>query len=385
MRQDDQRRFHSMYSDNGTQPDRRFGIFLECDVPGASKLVDEILSDLDKTEYGIPWMRGLDVHKRILVSDYLYQCAYSVETNLVEAKLHLLEWLGARERDNARIADAVSYNGMDFNIKMPPAVAPIDELHSKLTDLHVAGFFRAIGSSLDCLSSLIAGVLGLPTNLRLCGVGSMERALRNIPETAHDLQTKFSMSYESCKNDSGPNDWLNWTNLLRNMLVHRGRRMIYHGLVQRSNPLLDQHGNTILRCDATMHLPTCPDRTDVEAWIQGPESVLSEDAEQTLRGVFKSSLQFERKICLELVDIWIFRRSNPDLIHQPDEQWTDRINESSFNGYAPSASIVNGEAIILNPIVKERMISAAVIDQQRDLWNKSPYVNDQGVENSQPS
>ena len=49
-----------------------------------------------------------------------------------------------------------------------------DELPRKLEDMHICGFFRAIGSSLDCLGAAIIGVLALPNNLRKADIGDAE-------------------------------------------------------------------------------------------------------------------------------------------------------------------------------------------------------------------
>jgi hypothetical protein len=376
MRREDIKRFEEPYADDRIEADRRFHKFNQADIPGANTLVREILHDLDESTYGVRWMTGLPDQERVLISDYLYQCAYSIETNMVEAKLHILEWLDARDKHNKRIADVVSYEGGELKQKMPPALAPIDELPSRLGDLHVCGFFQAIGSSLDCLSALVVGVLGLPTGLRRCDVGTMEAALERIPKTAPAQQSGFPDFYDSTKSGAGPDDWLNWTNQVRNMLIHRGRRIIHHSLVQRANPLLDSKGKTILRCDATTHLPKDPDRTDVEAWIRSPDIVLSEDAGVTLNGVFVSCSKFEREICERLVSVWQDRRTNPALIAQPDLQWDQNIRSSNFNGYKPSGGALRGPGVVVmsNPIVVQRMKSSAVMDQQRSLWTGSPYV-----------
>ena len=87
---------------------RRFDSAIGADIPSAGKLVEEIFNDLDTNTFGIRWWLSLPTEERILISDYLYQCVDSIETNLVEAKIHFLEWLGARDRGDERIADVIS-------------------------------------------------------------------------------------------------------------------------------------------------------------------------------------------------------------------------------------------------------------------------------------
>ena len=377
MRREDLTKLETPYQESKTEIDRRFHTALEADVPSANILVREILGDLDRTTYGIPWLTGITDQERVLISDYLYQCAYAIETNLVEANLHILEWFDARDHQNRRIADVVQYEGGEFKQKMPPALAPIDDLPARLGDMHVCGFFQAIGSSLDCLSAVVVGVLGLKSKLRRCDIGKMEQAFNKIPADGSVRQVEFPDFYEAQRKDAGPDDWLNWTNQMRNMLIHRGRRIIYHSLVQRCNPLLDSKGKTIMRSDATMHLPKDPDRSDVEAWIKDPNIVLSEDAGITLTGIFKSCRQFHESICERLVTVYRERRTDPPLITQPASQWDLDIRESSFEGYEPPRSSLDEDNVgMSHGTVLHRMISAAVMDQQRTFWEGSPYVTE---------
>jgi hypothetical protein len=152
MRQEEINKLKEPYTQPKSLLDRRFESAIGTDVPSASKLVVKILDDLDTQSFGISWWKSMPVEERILISDYLYQCAEGVEKNLVEAKLHYLEWLDARERMNNFIADSIKIDSSgDPYQKLPPVNAPIDELPNALEAMHICGFFRAIGSSLDCL------------------------------------------------------------------------------------------------------------------------------------------------------------------------------------------------------------------------------------------
>ena len=156
MRQEDVNKLDEPYTNSRVDTDRRFHSSIGADIPSAGVLVKEIFGDLDTQSFGIYWWASVNVEERILISDYLYQCAESIETNLVEAKLHYLEWLHARERHNERIADVISRTPYgEIQGQMPPSKAPIDDLPNKLEGMHVCGFFRAIGSSLDCLGGAI--------------------------------------------------------------------------------------------------------------------------------------------------------------------------------------------------------------------------------------
>ena len=109
MRQEEISKLNEPYTDTSSDVDRRFDSVIGADVPSSIKLFNEITADLDTQLFGISWWQT-SVQERILIGDYLYQCADGIEKNLVEAKLHYLEWLDVRERQNNRIADVLSLN-----------------------------------------------------------------------------------------------------------------------------------------------------------------------------------------------------------------------------------------------------------------------------------
>jgi len=52
----------------------------------------EIFDDLDGHVFSVGWWAPAPgTSRRILISDHLYNCVHSVEPNLIEARLHLLE------------------------------------------------------------------------------------------------------------------------------------------------------------------------------------------------------------------------------------------------------------------------------------------------------
>ena len=112
------------YAQEKNQIDRRFHSSIGADIPSAAKLVNEIFHDFDATFFGVSWWTSLPTEERILISDYLYQCANSIEVNLAEAKLHYMEWLDARNQANERIAyvQTVVKQGID---RLVPDSTPV--------------------------------------------------------------------------------------------------------------------------------------------------------------------------------------------------------------------------------------------------------------------
>lgn len=355
--------------------DNRFDSAIGADIPSAGKLIEEIFNDFDTDSFGISWWTSLPTEERILISDYLFQCVNGIGTNLVEAKLHYLEWLDTRKRNNEKIADAISRNlSGDFNFELSSPKSPLDELYQKLEELHICGFFRAIGSILDCLGATIIGVLALPKDLRKASINNAKEALKKIKDSGvSNLQTDFFDFYEEVKKSCEAEDWLEWTDQYRNMYVHRGRRTTYYGVVPRKIQLLDFEGQPNLRAESTMHLAKYPDRSDVEAFIKSKDINLSEDAEITLSGIFNSCRNLNENICERLLNIWQQRRSNPTLLEQPLKQWNDNFRQCNFLDYDSNSKPLDADAAFVNPILSRRMRSSLVLDSQRAFWSNSKW------------
>jgi hypothetical protein len=82
--------------------------------------------------------------RRILISDQFYCCADSVGGNMTEAALHWLEYLGASDRDNRRLADAVKMGPGGPVISPPRPRNALDQLCQESIRIHQAGIIRAL-------------------------------------------------------------------------------------------------------------------------------------------------------------------------------------------------------------------------------------------------
>ncbi|HKB68724.1 MAG TPA: hypothetical protein VKC61_22875 [Pyrinomonadaceae bacterium] len=356
--------------------DRRFYSSIGADVPHANELLEEIFSDLDENTFGVSWWMSLPTEERILISDYLYQCVDGIEKNLGEAKLHYFDWLEARDRQNERIGDVISRNPYgELEQKMPASHAAIDDLPNRLEALHLCGFFRAIGSSLDCLGAAIIGVLGLPTSLRRSDIIAAEKALAKITtpkNPSEQLQFDFTTFLETVKKDAGPEDWFEWTMQYRNMFVHRGRRIVYNQLKPREVLLFDHMEQVIPRSTSSLHMATHPDKSDAEALIRN-KIVLNEDADVTFNGIFRSCRDMLEAVSERLVSTWQERRANPTMVEQPIAQWNSLFKPCKFTGYTPNAEPLGADAMIGHPVLRHRMLSASVDDAHRNLWANAKW------------
>lgn len=376
MRQEDIKRLSEPYTQSKGELDRRLYTALGADVPSVGELDREIFNDIDPNLLGISWWQSVHVKERILIGDYLHQCAGSIEVNLIEAKIHYLEWLGVREKLDAKYAEVVRRTPYGtLEAKHPPSVTPIDDMINRLEDMHICGFFQAIGSSLDCLGGVIIGVLGLDTNLRWNDIEAAERALgrlKPLGTPGSQMQVGFRDLFETAKKNSGPEDWLAWASQYRNMFIHRGRRLVHGRFVPRETRILNADEEVMLRTKTQRHLAKYPDKSDMEAFIKH-DVILNEDADITFQGIFKSSRDFIETVCNQLVAIWRERRANPSLIEQPATQWNANFKPCNFSGYDKTAPQLDVGEIMANPALRKRMIASAVVDQYRVLWLNSPW------------
>ncbi len=378
MRQEETQNFKNEYPlQEGVAVNRRFESFIDADLPSAANLAARILEDLDPKTHGVSWWTSLPTQERILIGDYLFQCTSGIELNLAEAKLHYLEWLGATQEENERIANGAWLDlqgGAHF--KRPRSRAPIDDLPGRLERMHLCGFFRAIGSSLDCLGAAIIGVLGLSASLRYGDLRSSEKALHNLvpgEDAGTQIQVRFREFLLEAKRTVGANDWMRWTDQYRNMFVHRGRRASYHEIVPRDHLFYDARGQIIPRVTSKLHLARYPDRSEIEALVVGKNTLLNEEADETMRGVFQSCRQLEEETCKRLGSIWDERKNEPGLIEQPIDQWKAKIKSTNFLGYNLAREAFSFDELTINPSLAHRMLSAAVDDRQRSLWDGSEW------------
>lgn len=301
----------------------------------------------------------------------------SIELNLVEAKLHYMEWLDVRDKENQRIADMASINDAGQIVtKLPPAQKALDDMPNNLEKLHVCGFFRALGSSFDCLGAAIIGALGLSVSLRKSDINIAKGGFKKIADNGTPgvrIQLEFRAFLDDVIAKCGPEDWFEWVTQYRNMFVHRGRRLIMNHLTGREPVLFDTRGFPIPRITSTMHLAKYPDKSDVEAMLLGPTTVLNEDASVTLEGVFKSARDLTEIVCERLVSIWQERRQNPALIAQPLSQWKAVSNKCAFKGYQPTTPQLRMEFLMSNPTLYQRMVAASTDDAHRGLWNNTKW------------
>jgi len=241
---------------------------LQAEIPVWRQLGNEILGDLDEHIFGVGWWAPYPgTSRRILISDHLYNCVRSVETNLVEARLHLIEAMDFWERESDFHARAVSMNtDGTLRVEMPERRRPLDEITSAMAMLHTIGFIRAIAGALDRFGASVVGVMALRASLLRADLDSARRALAAVGRAnpGEVLQAQFGGQLEASIERAGPSGWFRWVVDLRNTLVHRGRRLQMSELRPVPSGVVGFDGRPVIRTDVIHQLPRDPGRSDVE-------------------------------------------------------------------------------------------------------------------------
>lgn len=377
MRREDNEKLQQPYS-AATPIDDRFAEALGVKLPALRELHREVFADFDETVHGIGWWAPHPgTSRRILISDHLLMCIASIETNIIEARLHLLELGDFNEQEDAIIAHAVTRDREGRpSVKMPERYKPADDLPHHMAALHIAGFFRAVGSALDCLGAAIVGVLALPTSIlktdMLTAIGAFKK-LKPPATDATKLRATFGAKLAQLIASAGPPGWLGWATDYRNMLVHRGRRLQLALLQPRGSPLDMPDGSRAMLACSVLQLAGDPDLSDIEALhlTKTTAPVLTEDATTTLEGVMASTLELSEQTAAALVEIWGRRRTEPLLLVQPKEQWPRGCSSASrgFAGYKPGTLPFNIDWLVSNPMFVERLKVAALDTGARKKWD----------------
>lgn len=360
-------------SDNRLSPEDSWAKALGVDLPGLRALYAAIGADLDLRCFGIGWWHNhLDPKRRILISDYLHQTVRSVQINLVEARLHQLEIEDLVESSGARTRLIADANNRPV-VAHAPAKCALDDLQVPLLDMHVAGFFRAIGSTLDCLASAAIGTAGLRVGILKADLGSLRRELSRLEKegdpdsVAKTLRVKWPLALS----ETGDAEWVDWALGFRNTLVHRARRMIYTTLRPTSIVWIGPD-SPVAQTEALHMLPSQPHMSEIDSFRDATSTpVLTEDLGTTIRNISNHCIALAAQGGSLLHELWMWRRVHPERIRQPSEQWprSERPAPSVFGGFWPDTLKYDPGAFFVDPTTVRRMEAAALTDAHRHLWD----------------
>jgi len=363
------------YDQTSDADEHKFAKAIAAALPKSRNLRSAIYNDLSPDTFGISWWNsysGLGQSRKILISDQLWQSLSSLQSNVIEAKVQLLELAVFWDSESAFMKDSVTVVNGKPVIKIPPKLTPKDDLPGYLADLHLKGFLSSICSAMDCLSAVIVGVMGFKENLLKVGFGSLERHFIEKFSYANPDQIQFVQKYKEIISSAGPSGWLIWAMDYRNMAMHRGRRLRLSQLKPCPSGILNSKGQMGITTEVVQCLVRNPGVSEIESLKDGALETLSEPAETTLNEIFCSSLFTIEEVCTCLLAVWSSRRANPSLIAQPKEQWP-RIrngNDGSFIGYKPGTLETKMGMAVTSPAMVHRLKCASLAGNQIEQWKR---------------
>lgn len=245
-----------------------------------------------------------------------------------------------------------------------------------MLELHMAGFFRAVGSAIDCVGGAIVGVLGLKDRLLKSDFGrtasALQRATGGSQQPPPLLLAEFRDFLHRVDEESGPSGWREWATQMRNMLVHRGRRTHMFATDVDPAAVLSPAGTPFVRLRPRWYLPRSPALSEVEEMVTagGAQGLtIRVEHAKAMAAVMGGVVAFAERICKRLSEVWQTRRENPSLIVQPAEQW-GKFPSAACPGFGLNGAGFDAGGAITSPEIALRISAAAVDDARRDAtWS----------------
>lgn len=383
----DTTRLSKKYED-GDPLARRLRLWQELGVEGTAILAlrDDVAKDRDLVHKGLRTLASLDFRRRVLISDLIVQACDSTLTNSVDASLHALELRAALAESSRQKEYQLQPTAQGLPALMTPTRTPLEDVRERMVEVHVAGFFRAVASTLDCLGIAAIGILGLQAKILRGDMGKLPQIAKHLAAVAtkgaglspaQAWQQRHIQAVLAAIDDAGPVDWAQWASDMRNMYVHRPRRFVLNQATPRAMALVHPSGFPFMQTDFVDLLPRDPGRSDIDVFVDVARAellALHEHPDTTIAGILASLVKATGGVCAALGTAWADRVANPSLIEQPAAQWTAADSESrcSFTGYRPGSFPVRVHALQIPASEESRFRAAGVLDTDRHLWQCAP-------------
>ncbi|MGH2705145.1 MAG: hypothetical protein ACRDJ4_08625 [Actinomycetota bacterium] len=350
---------------------RRLGV----QVQELTSLGEQILSDLDPEELGISWWSpDVPPRPRILIGDYLFQAVWSTQRNLSEAKLHMLEAQQGLDAEDKRFQTS-RFSDVREGVLFQRPTSAIDELPDLITDIHIAGFFRACASALDCLAAMVIGILPVEEEIIKADWGRVGRRLTDLARGSDDVRANMARRIMDEIAAAGPSAWIRWLLDMRNMYVHRSRILNIRTTQQSGPAIFVSMRRAYLPARIVGLLPRFPSHSDIQVIKGTPRldaACLAESCETTMEGIMESVLHVISATTRILTQVWDDRKSGRVRLPQPHEkQWRlgDQLPSDAFSGYAQRPVNLQLDYLVLHPNTHRRYLAAALSDETKSRWD----------------
>ncbi len=329
---------------------REFIANLGVELEHTQQLGDRLLDSVRAENGGFTFFADLPLDARAIASDQVVGAARAVEANLVEARLH--------ESNHG----ALAAGGFGLPVTLE------DHERAARIGAETVAFFRAIGSTLDCMAALLIGLLRVPQSIRRA---SFTVILRLDPADAASptlgaLWSGLKALVDAHGDD--PPDWLRWTLEMRHALMHRAR--LLDMLVARETDLpqlaLPRHvmrDLAVERLRADHHFRRKPWLPDMEHLADGQtriaDAILREPESVTIRGVAASTNTLVEACSRWLLSEWSTIAS---VVASPADQWRIEPPQTiNFAGFVPDHEMPEVRAMMISPRDQERVRLAATV------------------------
>jgi hypothetical protein len=316
--------------------DRRWESFRALNVAHANlrPLIDRLNEDLDAAHGGFAAFAAIaDLRQRAVCSDLVYSSAESVAANLLEARLH---------------SDAVAQRIGATGIAMPGITSTAEEqlLHSHIQK-DIAGFFRALGSTLDCLAACAIGVLAIPRSIQAADISDLDQQLPRLRaspsnQTTSQLEAWDGLLTTLAKVKRTPDDWYAWALSMRNVLIHRARAMTINMPRGRADDLVIATADPGAFQRFDVYVRAQPLHTEMEEMIDIPTlrlTFLEEPVTSTLAGIHLLLSSLVEDVSAHLLTVWLDTLGGTASFPMPIAQWSVKPRTFAFRGIAPVAPI----------------------------------------------
>lgn len=350
------------------------------------RLYATMLEDLDSQSLGFGWWTGqLDAKRVGLISEYLVASVGGVAGSLKDCEFLLDEYRKATFADESWIKQRIR------EVQQMPGHLPDDfkraiftrddfsSTRSRRIRLAREHTFYHLAQAADRLAAVIIGVGALSTPIikadwtvvvddekwaRALGGKSAIRSQSALGRNAQEALRGRTLEAVVA---AGPQDWLSWSNAMRNTSSHRAPKL--HAMFQRAGKRGEPTGFVELfyrqpSWDMTEALLGGPGESHLEVWLNDEPALL-------LAGCIASMAQTVEATMTECAALWERRRGTPSLLVQPGGQWPRVLGEaqSSFSGYGHHVAVnTAGAAFHISPDVGHRMRASGLLNST--FWSK---------------
>jgi hypothetical protein len=325
---------------------------IDTGLEGVRRLGERLGDELSVEAMGFIGLADIaDERLRAIASDLLLASVGGIETNLREASEHA-----------GLLTRLIGPNGRTMpDIRRPDEMEEMWDIDRELT-----GFFRAIGSTLDCLGATAIVMLRLPTAIHRASVESLVGLRARADAGEGERAAAWGRAAEAFETGllRGPEGWFEWTLEMRNAVIHRARQLRIW-LPRPSPPVAP--GNRILIATETpphrliryeLHLRRSPWLADMDA-LSGTGSAadnwLPEPSGQTTKGILEQVLAVVDPMVGSLSETWAQTATGDLVLPSPTSEWapgapTERARRAArLEGFDPAYEVPPLDAIVMNP------------------------------------